>query len=360
MRSFSALPISLLVLLSGFSYPVVAGDAPSDGLQIEHTRPVTCQRPTQKGDKISVHYKGTLQSTGVEFDESYRRGAPFSFVLGAGQVIKGWDEGLLDMCVGEGRKLIIPPELAYGSRGVGSIPANSVLVFETELMAIAGVPVETTSATPRITATSLFQSVVPTQPGNKPFTPTAISSLVEDVEATPTPTPTAGSEGGPALTQEKQGAENGECRLLGPFALLVQAALGAIALLSLVFKRWRESPRRPLKIWFFDVSKQVIGSILLHILNLLMSMFSSGDFDAAKQAQQVSNAAKADDGRTPNPCSFYLLNLAIDVSLGNRIYTLMCTLTKRRQPSAYQSSLSCSASSTRSSCTRHSPAHRRA
>ncbi|KAF5967886.1 vacuolar membrane protein [Fusarium bulbicola] len=71
---------------------------------------------------------------------------------------------------------------------------------------------------------------------------------------------------------------NGECSLLGSFALLVQGALGALALLSLVYKRWRERPQRPLKIWFFDVSKQVFGSVLVHIANIFMSMLTSGRF----------------------------------------------------------------------------------
>jgi hypothetical protein len=116
-------------------------------------------------------------------------------------------------------------------------------------------------------------------------------------------------------------AENGECRLLGPFAILVQGALGCLALLALVYKRWRERPQRPLKIWSFDVSKQVVGSVLVHIANLLMSMLSSGQFnlrvEPATVAAQRSLAARMvdDDGHyRPNPCSFYLLNLAIDVS----------------------------------------------
>lgn len=109
--------------------------------------------------------------------------------------------------------------------------------------------------------------------------------------------------------------QDGECQLLGPFALIVQAALGGLALLSLVFKRWRERPRRPLKIWFFDVSKQVAGTFLLHLANLAMSMFSSGSFDVTTTtADDLSATVQADDGRMPNPCSYYLLNLAIDVS----------------------------------------------
>ena len=103
----------------------------------------------------------------------------------------------------------------------------------------------------------------------------------------------------------RAGAENGECRLLGPFALFIQGALGVLALLSLVYKRWRERPQRPIKIWAFDASKQVVGSALLHVANLLMSMFSSGQI-----------TPKAGDYEA-NPCSFYLLNLAIDVSRYN-------------------------------------------
>ena len=86
------------------------------------------------GTKVSVNYKGTLQD-GKEFDSSYGRG-PFEFSLGAGMVIKGWDEGVAGMKVGGKRKLVIPPELGYGSRGIGPIPPNSVLTFEVELLGV--------------------------------------------------------------------------------------------------------------------------------------------------------------------------------------------------------------------------------
>jgi len=86
------------------------------------------------GTKVSVNYKGTLDD-GKEFDSSYGRG-PFEFSLGAGMVIKGWDEGVSGMKVGGKRKLIIPPELGYGSRGIGPIPPNSVLTFEVELLSV--------------------------------------------------------------------------------------------------------------------------------------------------------------------------------------------------------------------------------
>lgn len=123
----------------------------------------------------------------------------------------------------------------------------------------------------------------------------------------------SGKGNGPASASSKQpGAENGECRLLGPFALVVQAGLGLLALFSLVWKRWRERPRRPVKVWFFDASKQVVGSALLHLLNVLMSMISSEDYELANKAKQIQDGS----GREPNPCSFYLINIAVDVSPG--------------------------------------------
>ncbi|KAI1653112.1 hypothetical protein F4813DRAFT_375849 [Daldinia decipiens] len=112
----------------------------SSDLKIDVTLPVECDRKTAKGDNIQVHYRGTLASNGKKFDASYDRGTPLSFKLGGGQVIKGWDQGLLDMCIGEKRTLTVPPEYGYGNRGVGPIPAGSTLVFETELIGIKGVP----------------------------------------------------------------------------------------------------------------------------------------------------------------------------------------------------------------------------
>jgi len=246
------------------------------------------------------------------------------------------------MCIGEVRRLTIPASMAYGSRAMGKIPANSVLVFGTKLMAIkgyveeqqpqplAGLPglLSSAAASPStnpIPTASVEDKLIPTETDafhiativasdNAPPAATAQPDLTTQKKPPPPP-----EKGGPS----EPGAENGECRLLGPFALLVQAGLGALALLSLVFKRWRERPRRPVKVWAFDASKQVFGSVLLHILNLLMSMFSSGDFELATSARvgtaQLVNAAAVAasggdaKGAMPNPCSFYLVNLAIDV-----------------------------------------------
>ncbi|KAK8122746.1 Peptidylprolyl isomerase [Apiospora sp. TS-2023a] len=109
-------------------------------LKIEVTQAVDCDRKTKKGDAVEMHYKGTLAANGNKFDASYDRNTPFKFNLGTGQVIAGWDEGLLDMCIGEKRTLTIPPEKGYGNRGMGPIPAGSTLIFETELLGIKGVP----------------------------------------------------------------------------------------------------------------------------------------------------------------------------------------------------------------------------
>lgn len=126
-------------------------------------------------------------------------------------------------------------------------------------------------------------------------------------DPTPSPSPSDGHMlyyhgASPPDSGGSGGDDEGECKLLGSFSLLIQLALGGLALLSLVYKRYRERPQRPLKVWAFDVSKQVFGSAMLHLLNLVMSMFSAGQIEIRPQYR-------------PNPCSFYLLNLGIDVSI---------------------------------------------
>ena len=113
---------------------LVAAPAGAQDLKIENLKTGTGAE-AKPGQTVTVHYTGWLTS-GQKFNSSRDRGRPFSFALGAGQVIRGWDEGVAGMRVGGVRRLTIPPELGYGNRAVGPIPAGSTLVFEVELLGV--------------------------------------------------------------------------------------------------------------------------------------------------------------------------------------------------------------------------------
>ncbi|HHZ67803.1 MAG: FKBP-type peptidyl-prolyl cis-trans isomerase [Alphaproteobacteria bacterium] len=122
---------AVVVLLGAYTSNVGAGFLEIEDLQVGEGIEVA------NGDQVTVHYTGWLID-GTKFDSSLDRGKPFTFELGARQVIQGWDRGVRGMQVGGIRKLTIPPELAYGDRAVGGglIPANSTLVFEVKLLEI--------------------------------------------------------------------------------------------------------------------------------------------------------------------------------------------------------------------------------
>ena len=105
-------------------------------MKIEKLKSGTGQKP-QRGQSVTVHYTGWL-TDGSKFDSSVDRDEPFTFVLGMGQVIQGWDEGVATMVIGDKVKLTIPPEKAYGRDGYpGAIPPNATLVFEVELLEVS-------------------------------------------------------------------------------------------------------------------------------------------------------------------------------------------------------------------------------
>ncbi|KAK4871831.1 hypothetical protein RN001_015955 [Aquatica leii] len=128
--------LSLLVILL-LIIQINSKEQPKKKLKIGVKKRVeNCITKSKKGDLLHVHYKGSLEN-GEEFDSSYAHGQPLTFTLGSGQVIKGWDQGLVGMCVGEQRKLVIPSELGYGKSGAPpKIPPDVTLTFHVELIKI--------------------------------------------------------------------------------------------------------------------------------------------------------------------------------------------------------------------------------
>jgi peptidylprolyl isomerase len=139
LQKFWPLFVLITVAVVGLALLTSGGDGKSARLDELETEDLVVGngKEAQPGDKIDVHYVGTLRSNGHEFDNSYKRGTPYTFVLGSGLVIKGWDLGLAGMKEGGKRKLEIPAKLAYGSEQKGKdIPPNSDLVFEVELVRV--------------------------------------------------------------------------------------------------------------------------------------------------------------------------------------------------------------------------------
>lgn len=127
--------IFLLAVVAAFAYA-------EEDIKIEYILTNECDSKSKAGDQLEMHYTGTLED-GKKFDSSLDRNEPFSFQLGAGQVIKGWDEGLLDMCPGDKRKLVIPSHKAYGKDGAGDvIPGDATLYFDVECIKISEAPAQ--------------------------------------------------------------------------------------------------------------------------------------------------------------------------------------------------------------------------
>lgn len=134
-----AIAVTVVALLAGVIYLILNSfnDMGTKPITVTELKTETIQQGTGEGavngDRLTVHYVGTLEN-GTKFDSSYDRNETFELTLGAGQVIKGWDQGLVGMKKGEKRKLTIPYDLAYGASGSGTIPGYATLVFEVELV----------------------------------------------------------------------------------------------------------------------------------------------------------------------------------------------------------------------------------
>ncbi|WP_024881074.1 FKBP-type peptidyl-prolyl cis-trans isomerase [Methylosinus sp. LW3] len=142
---FHALPVLAALALVAAPLPVIAQSpattTTATGIKITDTK-VGTGAGAEPGQMLKMHYTGWVAQNGAKgkkFDSSLDRGQPFEFRLSAGQVIPGWDQGILGMKVGGKRTLVIPPELGYGARGAGGvIPPNATLIFDVELLEIKG------------------------------------------------------------------------------------------------------------------------------------------------------------------------------------------------------------------------------
>jgi peptidylprolyl isomerase len=136
-----AVAVSIIMSEPSMSQSATSPVTTSSGLQYIDTKAGTGAQPKQNQTAV-VHYTGWLYENGVKgrkFDSSVDRNEPFEFPVGAGRVIKGWDEGVAGMKVGGKRTLIVPPQLGYGARGAGSvIPPNATLMFDVELLGLKG------------------------------------------------------------------------------------------------------------------------------------------------------------------------------------------------------------------------------
>ncbi|XP_054779784.1 FK506-binding protein 2-like isoform X1 [Prosopis cineraria] len=129
--------IGFVFVLPGLASAKKTADVTELRIGVKH-KPKSCEVQAHKGDRVKVHYRGKL-TDGTVFDSSFERDSPIEFELGTGQVIKGWDQGLLGMCLGEKRKLQIPAKLGYGEQGSPpTIPGGATLIFDTELVGVNG------------------------------------------------------------------------------------------------------------------------------------------------------------------------------------------------------------------------------